>query len=161
MREMEKHITLNNEPYRVRKMDAFSGSYLLKFLLEKCLPMVQAAQGLFGDQAADKDHADKDHAAGDDGAKALPLISQALSSVSEDDLRTIMSKCLSYADKSLPAGWQPVMSKGSFGVADLEYDLPTCLLLCYHVIAYNCEGFFGDGGSLISQMIGNTKPPIA
>ena len=51
-RELFKEIEIENaegspDLYRVRKMDAFTGTALLKTLLAKFLPVVQMAQGFY------------------------------------------------------------------------------------------------------------------
>lgn len=90
----------------------------------------------------------------------VALLPKLLDAISEEDLHHIIVKCLNYCDKSLPAGWQKVMTGESYGIKDIEYDLTTCLLLCYHCIVFNCGGFFGEGGSLFSLLGQSMKSPI-
>ena len=46
-----------------------------------------------------------------------------------------------------------------FGVEGLEFDLATCLVLCFQTVAFNCEGFFGEGGFQIGKLINDMKSP--
>lgn len=69
-----------------------------------------------------------------------------------------MTKCLQYADAMyLPAGPQPIMRKGTFGIQDIEYDFPLLIKLIVEVIKFNVSGFFGEGGFDISGLLKNTS----
>lgn len=134
MRQLTKPITLpvDGTPtdFRLSLMDAFSGASLLKFLTEKCLPHL-----------ATLDFTDPE-TLGPAISKALPLV---LSSLYESELRSLMTSCLNHVEQSLPAGWQPVMIRSSFGIPDLEHDTVTCLRLCWEEILFNLESFFPEG----------------
>ena len=131
MRQLTKPITLpvDGTPtdFRLSLMDAFSGASLLKLLTEKCLP-----------HFATLDFTDPE-ALGPAIAKALPTV---LSSLYESELRSLMTSCLNHVEQSLPAGFQPVMIRSSFGIRELEHDTVTCLRLCWEEILFNLERFF-------------------
>lgn len=161
MRKMDKLVEINEEQYRVRKMDVFSASFLMKFLLEKFIPILNHINGILELMGSENDGG----AGGTDEGRteqmlevASRVIPSILASVTDEDLKQLMTKCLNYADKSLPAGYQPVMLGDRFGVEGLEYDFATCVVLCFHTIALNCEGFFGEGGFQIGQLLKNMKP---
>lgn len=150
-RELEKIVELNGEKYRVRKMDVISGTYLMKFLTQKLMPIFTRMDELFGEKKPEKQRGAKE--AQDTGeATFLSMIPQFLDEITEEDLHRLIVKCLNYADKSLPAGWQPVMVREEYGIQGIEYEMDTCLMLCYHCIAFNCGGFFAGGSSIFAKM---------
>lgn len=150
-RELEKIVELNGEKYRVRKMDVISGTYLLKFLMQKLMPIFSQMDELFGEKKPAKKRGAKE--AQDTGEAAfLSMIPKLLDEITEEDLHRLIVKCLNYADKSLPAGWQPIMVREEYGIQGIEYEMDTCLMLCYHCIAFNCGGFFDGGSSIFGKM---------
>ena len=88
MREIYKRMTLpiESKPYEFRlcKLDAFSGAQLLQ-LVRKYLP---AQTG---------------------GQKIADLIGPIFLALPAQDLRQLMSMCLSATDVLLDAGWQPIL----------------------------------------------------
>ena len=130
MRETEKEITLpegaSGRHWRLRKMNALDGAWLLKLLLEKLLPELKGA--------ADRALTD--------------LLPGLLNRLTEEELRRVMTLCLRHTDVSLPAGWTPVMSGDEFSVEEIGYDAPLCLAVCWQALVFNCGGFFGEGGFL-------------
>lgn len=161
LREMTQAVEIDGEKYQVRKMDVISATYLLKFLTQKLLPVFTEAQKLFLPEEAPASAKKSRKKQDDNGADVfVALLPKLLDAISEEDLHHIIVKCLNYCDKSLPAGWQKVMTGESYGIKDIEYDLTTCLLLCYHCIVFNCGGFFGEGGSLFSLLGQSMKSPI-
>lgn len=141
MRETTKEITLPAGPdgsrWRLRKMNAMDGSWLLKLLLEKLLPELKGG--------ADRPLTD--------------LLPGLLSRLSEEEFRRVMTLCLTHTDLSLPAGWTPVMDGSGFAVEAPEYDAPLCLALCWQGLVFNCGGFFGEGGFL--SLRPREDPPTA
>ena len=133
MRQLTKTITLPVDgvptEFRLSLMDAFSGVSLLKLLTEKCLPHL-----------ATLDFSDPE-ALGPAVAKTLPLV---LSTLYESEVRSLMTSCLNHVEQSLPAGFQPVMIRSSFGIRELEHDTVTCLRLCWEEILFNLEAFFPE-----------------
>lgn len=130
MRLTSKEISLSvagqEASFRLRLMDAFTGAWLLKILLEKLLPFLSSSDP----KTIEKELAEH-----------LPAL---LSSLSEQDLRELMTRCLNHVDRMLPAGPQPVMLRSSFGIPELEQDTVTCLSLCLEEIFFNLEGFFPE-----------------
>ena len=106
--------------FRLTKLDAFSGAVLLRML-----------SGMRKDP-------------GDDSVLGF------ITSLSEPDLRSLMTTCLQHCEVLLPAGWMPVMTRGEWTYPELEHDTAVCLKLCIEEILWTLEGFFGDGisGSL-------------
>ena len=129
MRTTEKTISISfdghDQSFRLRKMDAFSGACLLKFATEKLLPRMSENE---------------------DQTRSFAF-SDILSALSEPDLISLMTRCLSHVDILLPAGPHPVYQNQIFGLPELETDTLTCLNLCWEEMLFNLEGFFGESGS--------------
>ena len=121
MRQISKdiQITIDGTPrgFRLTKLDAFSGVMLLRLLMRL-------------------EH-QNDH----------PTLLNLLSSLSEEELRSVMTSVLNHVSVLLPAGPQPVMTGPEWGYPELEYDTPTCMKLLLEGIAWSLSGFFGEGQS--------------
>ena len=121
MREIEKTISIPVEgkpmDFRLMKLDAFSGASLLRML-----------SGMPKDP-------------GDDSVLGF------ITSLSEPELRSLMTTCLQHCEVLLPAGWMPVMTRGEWTYPELEHDTAVCLKLTIEEVLWTLEGFFGGGGS--------------
>ena len=78
---------------------------------------------------------------------SLSTIHSALSTFSDSDLRNLMSVCLEHCEVRLPAGWNPVMTRGEWSWIELEHDVATCMKLTIEEVLWTLEGFFGAGAS--------------
>ena len=103
--------------FRLTKLDAFSGAFLLRML-----PGMRKEPG-------------------DDSVMGF------ITSLSEPDLRSLMITCLQHCEVLLPAGWMPVMTRGEWTYPELEHDTAVCLKLTIEEVLWTLEGFFGGGGS--------------
>ena len=121
MREIIKTISIpaDGKPldFRLTKLDAFSGVALLRML-----------SGMRKDP-------------GDDSVLGF------ITSLSEPDLRSLMTTCLQHYEVLLPAGLMPVMMRGEWTYPELEHDTAGCLKLTIEEVLWTLEGFFGGGGS--------------
>ncbi len=117
VKNIRMHVDGKEMDFRLTKLDAFSGVFLLRHLMK--LP---------------------------EGSGAAP-VSDMLFSMPEDDLRSVMVSCLNHAEVLLPAGYQPVMQGSSWSWPELEHDAATCLKLVIKEIAWTLSGFFSGGGS--------------
>ena len=121
MREITKTISshVDGKPadFRLTKLDAFSGAALLRML--SGMPKESSGDSVLG----------------------------FITSLSEPDLRSLMTTCLQHAEVLLPAGWMPVMTRGEWTYPELEHDTAVCLKLTIEEILWTLEGFFGGGGS--------------
>ena len=119
MREITKVISASVDGksmnFRLTKLDAFSGVYLLRML-----------SGMEGEK------------------KPLPDL---FFSLPEPDLRSLMTTCLQHTEVLLPAGWNPVMTRGEWSYPELEHDTAVCLRLTIEEALWTLEGFFGAGAS--------------
>ena len=65
----------------------------------------------------------------------------------DEDLRRLMTVCLEHCEVRLPAGWNPVMTRGEWSYVELEHDVAICLKLTIEEVLWTLEGFFGAGAS--------------
>ena len=118
MREITKtvSISIDGKPmdFRLTKLDAFSGTTLLRML--SSMP---------------------------DGENVANIFSW----LSDQDLRSLMTVCLEHTEVQLPAGWNPVMTRGEWSYPELEHDTATCLKLTVEEVLWTLEGFFVERGS--------------
>ena len=121
MREITKTISApvdgKSLDFRLTKLDAFSGAALLRLL------------------------------SGMPQSKGGESVMSFITSLSEADLRSLMTTCLQHSEVLLPAGWMPVMTRGEWTVSELEHDTAVCLKLTIEEVLWTLEGFFGGGGS--------------
>ena len=144
MRQITKDITLTVDGtplgFRLTKLDAFSGVTLLRLLmrltenLEKCHPEQASAQ-----------------------SKDLTVL-DLIASLSEEELRSVMTSVLNHTAVLLPAGPHPVMTGPEWGYPELEHDTPSCVKLLLEGIAWSLSGFFGEGRSGPGTAPADTSP---
>ena len=121
MRQITKEIQIkidgNPVGFRLTKLDAFSGVALLRLLMRL---------------------------EGQDGSLTMLDL---ISSLSEGELRSVMTSVLNHTAVLLPAGPHPVMTGKEWGYPELEYDTPSCMKLLLEGISWSLSGFFGEGQS--------------
>lgn len=156
MREIVKKVvhTVDEEEltFQVHKMNALDGSYLIKFVAEKLIPLFDSFQTLFSAPEGEEE-VDVEEEARKRSEAIVEVLPKALASISKEELHSFQKQCLNNVDMMLPAGWQKVMSGDTFGVEEVEYDPLLALMLCYDVVEFNFSGFFGGKGlsSLLPQ----------
>ena len=127
MRDIIKNIRLSIDgkpmDFRLTKLDAFSGVSLLRLLIRL-------------NESEQK-------------SSTLDLVA----SLSDEELRSVMTSCLNHTEVLLPAGYQPVMQGSAWSWPELEHDPLSCLRLTVEGISWSLSGFFGGGGP--------TSPPEA
>ncbi|QTE74175.1 hypothetical protein JS518_14995 [Clostridiales bacterium FE2010] len=132
MRTVIKDIQINideaEKSFRLTKLDAFSGIMLLRLLMR----LEEHKQGM----------------------TMLDLIV----SLSEEELRSVMTAVLNHTAVLLPAGPQPVMTGPEWGYPELEHDTPACMKLLMEGIAWSLSGFFGEGGLREKTGTADTSP---
>ena len=87
-----------------------------------------------------------------------PTILDLITSLSDAELRSVMTSCLNHIEVLLPAGPHPVMTGSEWGYPELKHDTVSCMKLVLEEIAWALEGFFGDGGSNVPPAKANTSP---
>ena len=159
MRKISKDITLTidgrPQEFRLTKPDAFSGVEILRLLLR--------LQDQWGGEKWNKGTvSDVPCSAGTDvtvpAVTASPSILDLITSLSADELRSVMTSCLNHASVLLPAGPNPVMTGSEWGYPELKHDTVSCMKLVLEEIAWALEGFFGDGGRTPPPADVNTSP---
>ena len=132
MRQITKDITLTVDGtplgFRLMKLDAFSGVTLLRLLMR----LTEKNEHL----------------------TVLDLIA----SLSEEELRSVMTSVLNHTAVLLPAGPHPVMTGPEWGYPELEHDTPSCVKLLLEGIAWSLSGFFGEGRSESGTAPADTSP---
>lgn len=124
MRQISKDIQLiidgSSVGFRLTKLDAFSGIFLLRLLMR----LEDRQKGCPG--------------------KDLTL-PDLIASLSEEELRSVLTAVLNHTAVLLPAGPHPVMTGPEWGYPELEHDTPSCMKLLLEGIAWSLSGFFGAG----------------
>jgi len=119
MRQLNKDISLKLDgqdlSFRLTKLDAFSGVALLRLLMRV------------------------------EEKVSSPTLLDLISSLSEEELRSVMTAVLNHTSVLLPAGPHPVMTGSEWGYPELEHDTPSCMKLLLEGIAWSLSGFFGAG----------------
>ena len=87
--------------FRLKKPDAFSGVEILRLLLR-----LQDA-----------------------GPEENPSVLDLITSLSSDELRSVMTSCLNHTEVLLPAGPHPVMTGSEWGYPELKHDTVSCMKL--------------------------------
>ena len=143
MRQITKDIQLiiDGSPidFRLTRLDAFSGMALLRLLMRlenhmNCHPEQAPAQ-----------------------SKDLTLL-DLIASLSEEELRSVMTSVLNHTEVLLPAGSHPVMTGPEWGYPELEHDTPSCMKILLEGISWSLSGFFGEGGLREKAAPGDTSP---
>lgn len=127
LKEKTKDITVNNQRYRLTRMDARTGSYVAAKVALMCAPML--GQGAVS-QA--------------DVASVLPQLNRR----EFDELQTVLLKTVQHlktvAGDELP---EPVLkANGDFVEEELAYDVSAVISLTVHAMMFNCGSFFAEAG---------------
>lgn len=150
MRETIKKVTHKVEDeeliFQIHKMNALDGSFLIKFVAEKLIPLIDGFQAIFADTGEINSEADAEAIAKKRTDSIIEVVPKALASISKEELHSFQKDCLNNVDMMKPAGWQKVMSGETFGVEEVEYDPMLALILCFDVVEFNFSGFFGGKG---------------
>lgn len=157
MRELVKEVDINGTSCRVRKMNALDGMVLLKFVAEKCMPLFNSVEALAG--GTPENPAPENAPISNEAF--LSVLQKMLGSITNDEIRRLMTDCLHYAEVELRAGWTPIMDGKRFAVEDMEYDVGACLKLCIEVIVFNFADFFGENGLHLNLAALNSSKPNA
>ena len=80
-----------------------------------------------------------------------PTMLDLIASLSEDELRSVMTSVLNHVEVLLPAGPNPVMTGPEWGYPEIQHDTPACMKLLLEGISWSLQGFFGGSG--------RTSPP--
>ena len=81
-----------------------------------------------------------------------------IASLSEEELRSVMTSVFNHISVLLPASPHPVMTGSEWGYPELEHDTSTCMKLLLEGIAWSLSGFFGGGRSSPEAAPADTAP---
>ena len=93
-----------------------------------------------------------------EGKTEHPTMLDLIASLSEEELRSVMTAVLNHVSVLLPAGPQPVMTGSEWGYPELEHDTRSCMRLLMEGIAWSLSGFFGEGRSGQRTAPADTSP---
>ena len=151
MRSITKDIQINIDGtptgFRLTKLDAFSGITLLRLLMR-----LENSPGCHSERSAAES---KNLPA---AATSAPTLLDLIASLSEDELRSVMTSVFNHTAVLLPAGPHPVMTGNEWGYPELEHDTPSCMKLLLEGIAWSLSGFFGGGRSRPEAAPADTAP---
>ena len=151
MRTITKDIQINIDGspvgFRLTKLDAFSGVMLLRLLMR----LEDREQGDGPSRSTDVELKDRPR-------RSAPTLLDLISSLSEDELRSVMTAVLNHTEVLLPAGPNPVMTGPEWGYPELEHDTPSCMKLLLEGIAWSLSGFVGGGQSRAETAPADTSP---
>ena len=158
MRQITKNIqiTIDGSPqgFRLTKPDAFSGVEILRLLLRLQDSWdhgtEQERRGRFCSSTSVEQAKPSPCSA--------PTVLDLITSLSAEELRSVMTSCLNHVSVLLPAGPNPVMTGSEWGYPELKHDTVSCMKLVLEEIAWALEGFFGDGGRNAPPADTNTSP---
>lgn len=143
-RENEVEFEFGKSHYRTHKLDAISGMYLLKFLTQKLMPVIQPAMEMGDDNGFNLDI-----------NSLTTLIPVALADINQDDIRQITKMCLNATEKQMSEDmWVPCMKGDKYFVPSLEFDMDATLVICWKAIQLNCMGFFAG---IVSRLTKGTS----
>lgn len=143
-------VLIGDTTYTIRKFDAKTGLKLARLIVAKATKLIN----LFDD---DKPSGKGKKKAAAENADIYQTVGTVLESLSDEDLDTIIDKCLRACFVKLPAGLQPVLDEnGNYGVEGIEYDMPLTLKLCFEAIKWGASDFFGDNGLDLSRLMKST-----
>lgn len=151
MREDSKIVEISGRKFKIMKLDAFTGGYILFTLIEKVLPSLLDYQ--FG-KSTEKPEGFSGSTA--DIMKAMPKIKLALS---REEFNSLLFDALSAVYEVLPARSAPVLNENrSWGVEGLQYNTQLVMMLAVHSLAYNVIDFFhGEGLKGLMGMAQDSK----
>ena len=134
MRIVTKDIQLtidgSQTGFRLTKPEAFSGVEILRLLLR-----LQDAQ-----------------------PEENPSVLDLITSLSGDELRSVMTSCLNHVEVLLPAGPNPVLTGSDWGYPELEHDARACFRLTLELVSFTLSDFFGDGGKASPPVPPSSSP---
>ena len=124
-KDIYKTIEIEGEVYSLCKFDAMTGLQIARLLLAKGAPLVAALS--------------KEE---NNPYEALGIL---LSAFTDDELESLVRKCLRCCYKMMPAGPQQIMDeRGYYGMEGIEYDAPLITKLCVEAVKWGATDFFGE-----------------
>ena len=136
---LNKEIEINGRKFRLNKMDARTGSYMLFKLIKILTPIYKNIK------------IDNIEELNLDDINLTELMS-SIFDLPEEEFRYIQDNCLRVVEEILPAGPAKVFDKyGNYGVLDIEFNTGLLMDLTIQSLIFNVQGFFE--GSPLSSIV--------
>jgi len=125
-----KDIEVNERKFRLNKLDARTGSYMLFKLMKILTPIFKNIKQDSTDNIKLED-------------LNLDEIAESLFNLPEKEFSYIQDNCLQVVAELLPAGFQKVLNKsGTWGILNIEFDTTLVMNLTIQSLVFNVSGFF-------------------
>lgn len=140
--ENYKNIEINGREFRLNKIDARTGSYMLFKIIKILAPVFK----------------DLDLSKTDDFSLEEINLTDALAGVldlPEKEFRYIQDNCLKTVQEMLPMGPTSIIDKdGNYGVEGIEFDVALLMNLTIQSLVFIVSGFFGENplGSILEGL---------
>lgn len=154
--ERFKNITVKDRHFRLKKMDARKGSYMLLKVTNILTPLLKNLNlnELLGDDTSvDAEGKSKDVDVASLLEKIeLDVIASALFGLEEKDFTFIQDNCLKAVEEVLEARNAPVLNNdGTYGVLGIEDDIVLVMNLTIQSLIFQVSGFFS--GNLLTSLL--------
>lgn len=135
--EVFKYVQIGGEEYRIEKFAPVPGLQLARLTLAKLTPVAEKLTG--------------------GGEKILTALCAAVSSLTDEEVEALVTKCLRFCCKKKKLGWAAcVDAAGNYGVAELAHDPVTALALCAEALKWGIGDFFGESASILRGALFST-----
>ena len=135
-----KDIEINERTFRLKKMDARTGSFMALKLVKIITPIFK---NIDLEKIEDINLSDLN----------LTEIADSLCDLPEKDFRYIQDNALQVVQEILPGGQPVILNKfGEFEALNVEFDVALIMNLTIQSLFFNVKGFFPE--SLLKSMIG-------
>ena len=135
--EVFKYVQIGGEEYRIEKFAPVPGLQLARLTLAKLTPVAEKLTG--------------------GGEEILTALCAAVSSLTDEEVEALVTKCLRFCCKKKKLGWAAcVDAAGNYGVAELAHDPVTALALCAGALKWGIGDFFGESASILRGALFST-----
>lgn len=130
--ENYKDIEINGRTFRLNKMNAKTGSYMLFKLIKIITPIFKKIDLNKKEEVNLSD-------------LNLTELADSLFDLPEDEFRYIQDSALKVVQEILPGGKPVILNKyGEFEALNVEFDIPLVMNLTVQSIIFNVKGFFSE-----------------
>ena len=135
-------VTIGERTFAIEKFDAKAGLKLARFVIAKLAPLIPMLNVGTDENGQEKEMSDE---------QLYDVVGMITENLSDDDIDSLVDKCLRVCYEILPAGRAAVIDEtGHYGVEGVEYDPVLALRLCFEAIKWGASAFF-DGKNLASR----------
>lgn len=143
IRENFQEIKLGDRKFKVTKVNARTGSYMLIKVGGILAPILSGFKGLNLKDLKDAKDINID----------FSQVAKALMGLEEKDFHYIQDNCLRLCYEVLPGKLAPVLTDNNeFGVIGLDEDTASIMALTIHALIFNVKSFFS--GSPLASLVG-------